>query len=386
MKSLREDLPRSERFSLFATKNYLILLTSAYFFLSSAIAHYLFGDVFYIYSIAQPMGDVLSVVFGLIVVGWIYLVFPRSISKTNPLIIRISKLHICPISYWIYLSYLGAAILYGLSLRMHGAGRLDLLSGEDNFLLPGLGYILTCCGIHCIRSRSSRPLTYFVLLSLFTDAVFGGKIFSFIAVGLVFMRLDYLNLPAHKIRRIFIFVCCLGIVLITLTSVSRTLMAGESLKSGLLPEVYLAAEEFMGVQASTGWAVSYYADHLPSDLVHFVYTLQDYYIASVGHGLGVSPTAWFVGNFGNWGILVGTGSLLGVAALLRWARRYLSWIVILILSLNYQHFLRHGFNIFLQKFIAQIVFFVILDQMAALALISQTSSTPSSIEAGGSSL
>lgn len=372
MKSRASEGMQRTHFSLTATKSFLILLCVLYFILPSFLSRYLFDDTFYIYLTQyQPLGDFLSTSFGIFVIAWLLFVVPRRVSRQNPFISRLSKLRILAGSYYCVIIYLVILIAYGMKLKAAGTQRLDLLAAEGDFLLPGMGFLLVTSAVYLIRARSALLLAVFVLLCVIADAVYAGKIFTFVAVGLIFFRLDYADVPIRRMKRIFLATSLLGFAAIVILGVVRTHLAGEEVKSGILPSTYLAASEFMGVQATVGWAIAYNLSNFPVDLLTFDSTLQNSYIGSVGHGLALSPVAYFVGNFGTLSIPVILLTFSLFAWIFRVGSKHLTWVMFLILILNFQHFLRHGVNIFAEKVITQAAYFYLLDRIVVvLVLIS----------------
>ena len=72
----------------------------------------------------------------------------------------------------------------------------------------------------------------------------------------------------------------------------RISLAGDDLSKDMLGFAYLFGSEFLGVQASIGWAMEYFSEGYPASFWAFGATLQDFYKSSVGHGLATSPGAF----------------------------------------------------------------------------------------------
>jgi hypothetical protein len=374
MKFQRNDSTRQKHFSLTTTKTFFLILVVLYFIVPSIISQYVFDNVFYIYSEYQQTGNKLSLIFGVFLIAWVLFLLPKNVSRNNPIIERISRSRLFEFSYYLFIGYLVLLACYGVHLRMGGAGRSELLDGVDHFLLPGMSFFVINCAVHCIQAKGKIKFVTLVVLCFVVDAIFNGKIFSFLAVGLIFFYLDYINADKRVTRRVLLYTLLLSFLMIVFIGLSRTFLSGGDVGTDVLSIVYLTGSEFLGVQASVGWAVSYFMNSSPTDLFTFGATLQNSYRDSVGHGLATSPVAYFVGNFGNWALPVGFAVLGILAMIIRVSRTYLSWVIFVILILNFQHFLRHGFDVFSEKLITQLFYFYLLYLVYSIASNSEQSS------------
>lgn len=145
-----------------------------------------------------------------------------------------------------------------------------------------------------------------------------------------------------------------------ITGLGRTSLGQGDLDASLLGIVYLFGSEFLGVQASIGWAMDYYASSYPLSFWNFGSTLENFYIASVGHGLATSPGAYLQANFGNTGPAAAIIACLIGLVLFRLSVRWLGLVAYLIIAINFQHFLRHGLDVFIVKIISQMVIAVLI--------------------------
>jgi len=352
-------------FSLVNTKRFLTVLVVAYFIFPAAASHFVFEGKFYIYSPSQSAGDVYSALTGIFMLLWVHLLIPKTSLRYSRLVDEIATSRIFRglyIFFFIYIILLGC---YGLMLRMGGASRDELLDGMDNFLLPGMSYLLLSAAVVSVAAHSHRRLLAMVVGCVIVDMIFNGKIFSFLAAGMIFFRMDYVDLPAKTRNRIWAFVLIMGPLLLFIIGLSRISLAGASLELDLLAVLYTFASEFLGVEASAGWALDYYNSGQSAPLLTFAASLQDSYIAEIGHGLALSPVAFFLGNFGEYGVLLLVVSMLVLAFLARAARPAFTWVIFLIIALNFQHFMRHGFNVFIIKIVTQAAFFYIVAELAS---------------------
>ena len=143
----------------------------------------------------------------------------------------------------------------------------------------------------------------------------------------------------------------------------RISLAGDDLSKDMLRFAYLFGSEFLGVQASIGWAMEYFSEGYPASFWAFGATLQDFYKSSVGHGLATSPGAFLRRISAVRGYFFSIVSCAIMAMLFRICIRVVGWIVYLILAINFQHFLRHGIDVFLGKVIFQMIFVFLLAEL-----------------------
>ncbi|MFO1369772.1 MAG: hypothetical protein U1F46_12315 [Marinagarivorans sp.] len=254
-------------------------------------------------------------------------------------------------------------LIHGQRLRMAGATREDLLDGMDDFLLPGMGLLLLLTSLFCVARASRLQFCCMFIIFLLIDVTYNGKIFSFLALVLFFMRLDYSRPPVGLIVKAFLFWGLLGIFMLLFSGFMRISLAGDDLSKDMLGFAYLFGSEFLGVQASIGWAMEYFSEGYPASFWAFGATLQEFYKSSVGHGLATSPGAFFEANFGGAGLFFSIVGCTIMVMLFRICIRVVGWIVYLILAINFQHFLRHGIDVFLGKVLFQMVFVFLLAEL-----------------------
>lgn len=347
----------NDSFHLLNTKRFFIVLILAYFILPALTSHFIFEGNFYIYSESQDSGDLYSALIGVFMLLWVGIFFPKKALRYIGLVDEIATSRLFRWIYNLFMVYLLLLTLYGLKLRMGGSSREELLDGMDNFLLPGMSYLLLGAAVVSVASRSWVRLTVFVVACVIVDMTFNGKIFSFLAAATIFFRMDYAGVSRKISNRVWKIVLVVGPLLLFIIGLSRIVLSGASLEFGLLTIIYTFASEFLGVEASVGWAIDYYNSGQSASLLAFASSFQDSYISEVGHGLALSPVAFFVGNFGPVGVLFMIVSMLFLAWFTRMTRAAFTWVIFLIFALNFQHFMRHGFNVFIVKIITQALFF-----------------------------
>ena len=351
------------RFYLHNTKRFFSLLVLAYFIFPSIASHFVFEGKFYIYSETQPLGDLYSFGIGIFLLGWIRWCVPTGPLYRNKLVEQIGQSRIF---FWLYLGfhlYMLLLAMYGMRLRMSGASREDLLSGVDTFLVPGMSYLLLSASVATVAARSHWRLVCLMAMCLVIDLIFNGKIFTFLAAAIFFFRLDLLDISDKLRKRIWkgVFIVAPGLLLVT--GVMRMSLGGGSLEFDLISMLYTFASEFLGVQASVAWAVDFFNSGQATTFSTYAVDLMNSYIGEVGHGLALSPVGYFVGYFGQLGLVWMVLAMFLLAIYIRVANSLISWVVFLILALNFQHFMRHGFDIFMVKVLTQSAFFCIVVQI-----------------------
>nr|PZN83573.1 MAG: hypothetical protein DIU57_09885 [Pseudomonadota bacterium] len=335
--------------SLKATRLLLVAITVAYFFVPILVVA-IVGDELYIYSQRQSESIGITIVFGaattLLVIG---------ITRGNKPVPLPSSGIIRQLAafYYVSIAFVLALAAYGAYLRDTGASRLDLLEKQSELLFPGFGLICLLGCIHAIAAPSHRKVALMVLVFVVTDVMFMGKIFTYIAAGVVVLRWDY---RGHAFRlRHALALGLVGMIFLGAVHVMRAVAVGEE---SLLIDFYTFFSEFLGVQATVGWSIEYFESMMPdrgSGILRFVHALNDYYADIVGHGLALSPAAYFYGLFGPlWGPLALSYMILLFLAF-RLAYLSLGYVAIFVLAYNYQHLMRHGVDVFTTKVVTQLL-------------------------------
>lgn len=359
---------------MLASRALLILLLIFYLIIPVPISEIIFENEFYIYSKLQDKANILSLVYGVIFICWVGLLFrpkPTSLTRRAPTqLVNWSGLRI---AYLVMLVYALSVLFYGQQLRAIGASRADLLAGMDDFLFPGMGLLLMLASVFCVAQASRFQFYGIFLTFLLVDITYNGKIFSFLAMILFFLRLDYARPSRKTILKAFSIWGVLGVLMLFLSGLMRMTLAGDDLNSDVVGVAYLFGSEFLGVQASIGWAMEYFSHGYPTSFWAFGSTLQEFYNSSVGHGLATSPAAFFEANFGMAGTFIAI-FWCGIALIFfRISEGMLGWVAYLIIAINFQHFLRHGVDVFLGKIIFQIIFAIFISELVTKIFKSSVS-------------
>lgn len=350
---------------MLASRALLVLLLIFYFIMPVPVSEIIFENNFYIYSKLQEKANTLSLLYGVIFIFWVLLLFrknPPSLncSASTKLVSWIGL----RVAYFAMLVYALLVLIYGQKLRVMGASRADLLDGMDDFLFPGMSLLLMIASVFCV-AKASRLQFYSIFLTfLLVDITYNGKIFSFLAMILFFLRLDYAHPSRKTILKAFGLWGVLGVLMLLLSGLMRMTLAGDDLNSDVVGVAYLFGSEFLGVQASIGWAMEYFAQGYSTVFWAFGSTLQDFYNSSVGHGLATSPAAFFEANFGSAGPFLAIFGCCIALISFRISERVLGWVAYLIVAINFQHFLRHGIDVFLGKVIFQMIFAIVIATLA----------------------
>ena len=310
------------------------------------------GDSFYIYSSSQNSSILPSLYFFLNIVICFAIII-HDLKWHNKINIGKLTTRSYKLLIWLTIIYLIIIALRDIPLKLGGASRTEMLGAISRQLLPGFGFLLLLSFISIIQSHNKKLLLIFCLICFLVDIIHEGKIFTSYALLCMMFYFDD-SLIKISLKRI-ILIGCIGLCFLTMIFFMRASAVGEN----PFLSVYSLFSEFMGVNATSGWAIEYSNNNLPPDLNDFDTTLRNYYINNVGHGLALSPVAYFIGNFPSYYLVVPL--YFGIITLIYLAgNRLIGQYSILILLYNLIHLLRHGPNLFLSKSISQIIFVSIL--------------------------
>jgi len=344
-----------------ATRILFVGLIFLYFVLPVAISEFIFDNTFYIYSSFQSHANAYSLIYGLLFGLFIIILFKASPSLAyKKVTIRLKKWRGARFAYYAMVIYSIVLLLYGMKLRLLGSSREDLLSGMDDFLLPGMSMLLLFASVFAVCNANRAQFYGLFALFLAIDVTFNGKIFSFLALILFFARIDYIRPSRRAIIQAFTFWFGFGLILLFLSGLTRISLAGDDLNVNAAGIAYLFGSEFLGVQASIGWGMDYFNHGQPFALWNFGSILQEFYITNVGHGLATSPGAFFQANFGVGGPFVALLACLIGLVVFRASARWIGFVAYLIIAINFQHFLRHGIDVFLVKILSQMIFAILV--------------------------
>lgn len=309
---------------------------------------YLSGSDFYIYSNEQ-----LNIIHISLFSFFLAFIFAEAIFR-----IRFNSRKLCvtnsisDTSIFIYVSYVLMILIIfsGLQLRAAGLGRMELVEAIHAASIPGYGLILLLAGLSIALNSKTKHLIIFIIFSMIIDFIYMGKIYSYMALIILFFYLDHKNVKFSLIRLMQITILGLFFLLVIFTS--RASASGEL--EGIFA-AYTFASEFVGVNSTIGWALEYNALGLPSQFLDFGSRLEDFYISKVGHGLALAFPAYFIGNFGDYWFVGQFLYFFSIALALLFLVKYFGHIVMFIILFNSQHLFRHGPDIFLQKILLHLV-------------------------------
>jgi hypothetical protein len=328
----------------------LIVFSFLYFVIPIGI-QYIVGESFYIYSSYQfQVTGITLYFFGGIV---LFIVFLKARVKINPCTRSIPPdKYSFKIFFYINMIYLIIIVIRGISFRIQGVTREYLLEYISAQLIPGYGYLLLLAGIAVIYLKSDKLLYYFIAICLIIDLIYQGKIFSTNAVMVTMFYLDEKKLKISFKRLLIIATCGFGFLFIIFTI--RSIGNGGN----ALINIYSLFSEFMGVNATIGWGYDYYKSNMPMALSGFDLILQEFYIGISGHGLALSPAAYFVGNFGDGYLFMSPFYLIVLYFFYRISSMIIGRFALFVFMYDFIHLLRHGPNLFLAKSIAHLLFLI----------------------------
>lgn len=330
--------------------NYCILALAGFgflYFILPLILQNIVGPEFYIFSKEQGKVYFENIIFYLLLTSFLFLL-SSNVIQTPWIVNSASKFvnYLIIIVTFIYLIFVFGK---GLILSRSGVPREELLEIISSQLVPGFGYLLLACFFSIIRLRKAYILIAFGLLALSLDVVYQGKIFVTNALMLTMFFLDNSKIKLTFLRVVsFILI---GFGFLAFIFILRSLSAGES---NAAIGVYTYFSEFMGVNATSGWAKEYAATGGVHGFFNFDPILQKFYIGNVGHGLAISPVAYFIGNFGDYYYLIVIAYFLVLFFMFYLSSYILGRFCFLILVYNFIHLLRHGPDIFLYKCFLQL--------------------------------
>lgn len=311
------------------------------------------GENFYIYSYYQYKVTCYSLLF---FVGVVLLICNLShcISKHAYVSCPLPDKTSLKFFYWLNILYFIKMILHGIPLKLAGASREELLMSISSQLITGYGYVLLLACISLLCLKNQKYIIIFALCCLCLDIIYQGKIFSSYLIMLLMFYLD--NLRIKMSMRKLLLIGLLGFSFIFTIFTLRALSSGGF----FLVDVYSIFSEFMGVNATIGWGYEYNMANSPMALTNFDTILQDFYIADVGHGLALSPVAYFIGNFGNKYLFISVLFFVFIAILYGISSMIIGRYALLVFMYDYLHFMRHGPDLFLLKSITHLSFLIII--------------------------
>jgi hypothetical protein len=234
----------------------------------------------------------------------------------------------------IYLTYTILLVLLGSYLRFIGTDRANLLDILSLTFVQGMGFILIMFYIKFINSNRF-VLSIVSLIFVIIDMLFMGKQY-FISLVIILVFLADLREIKIKFLHLILFFT-ISIFFIFIINLSRGDFSRIDMFSSLM--------EFRGVLSSIQFAkngTSFF------DLTNFRASVEANSINNFGYNLAFHPLMYFRSLSSNTILVVTFYSFL-VFTLFKCMIRIIGSYAVLIFSLNFIHFLRHGIDIFLIK-------------------------------------
>jgi hypothetical protein len=308
------------------------------------------GEDFYIFSTYQFSVSKYTYIFFIEIVFLFVLIFNK-VSKSHTEVFPPVNKNICRLIIYLCIIYETIIIIRGIPLRIRGATRLELLDSISEQLIPGYGYLLLLASIFVIYLKNNRILIFFIIVGFIIDIIYHGKIFAFNSLMVVMYYLDFRGIKVSFKRLVLIGL--IGISFLVFINFLR----GSSLAR---LTVYTFFSEFIGVNATIGWAYEYQRYDMPKMLVNYDKILEDYYYNASKHGLALSPVAYFVGNFHQVYFLAISIYFAVVYAIYSITANIIGRLSLFLFMYDFIHLLRHGPNLFLTKSTAHIFVVIII--------------------------
>lgn len=238
----------------------------------------------------------------------------------------------------IYIIYLFFLVILGFTLRLVGTDRSSLLIILSSTFIQGMGLVLILFYLKLIKSNL-KSILLIAFLFILIDILFMGKQYFISLVTISIFLVDF-----HKIKfKIIHFILFLFI------SISFVFIINYTRGDFSEIDFFSSLMEFRGVVSSIQFAshdISFFS------LGKFRTSIENTSIDVFGYNLAFHPLLFFrsISSFVFLNIFIYS---LIVYLLFKFMIRQLGIYAILIFSLNFIHFLRHGIDIFLIKIIFQ---------------------------------
>lgn len=328
-------------------KVFVFALTVAYTGLAVFVCRFL-PDTFYTFSSFQRLGEAYA-----LVSMFVYLFFFYVLLTCNPWILRqdyftkllqqLSKMcFFVALLQWLAMAFLGVVARFAW-----GMDRGALLEFQHQFLISGVSFIYIFAFVYLCRVSSGKLFLFVCFLFICIDFLYMGKKFVFYLMAVGLFRFD-----GRAIKKTIVpamITLAFGVAFAALIYVFRAI-AGSG---NVLVDLYTLFSEFVGVLSTVGFSIQYGSRIESYWLV--IQSLEPFYFDSVGHGLALHPTAYFVAVGGeNWLAFMLLCMVL-FSVLFYFFSMLLGDLVLLVLLANIIHFFRHGPDIFLFQFITQAI-------------------------------
>lgn len=340
---------------MFLSRIFLISLSFSYFIFPLIVYSSFLESNFYIYAPNFESSYWPSFIAGVTTIIFSYFVTSTRHNidyyKNLNLIEKSKLINIC---FYLYLVIIFFEIIYGVKLRLNGAIRSELFEEQNIFLFSGAGFLLSAAGLYLVTTKSKLIFNLFFILSLFADILYGGKINTFFAVACFVIRFD-LNRVIFKNLSNYKILLLLSIPSLFFFLIIGLLRLGDASDNEIGTIIYLMFSEFIGVHASISWADYYSTQSNVFIFRHFGQLLQEYYLDSVGHGLATNPFAFFIYYFNENSLFYYLIFLYVMFYIFRVLMKIFgAGLIMIFIVTNFQHFMRHGIDVFAIKILLSI--------------------------------
>lgn len=246
------------------------------------------------------------------------------------------------IGYSIYFIYLLFLVFFGIYLRRQGYDREHLLSTLSNTFIQGMGMVMMLFYLKFITS-GKRSILFAFLLFCFIDFLFMGKQYFIALVTILIFLADF---HQYKVKLLH---------LVGILAASVLFIFGINFSRGDFTSIdlYSTFMEFRGVLSSIQF---YRPDINLLNLNEFRSIIEKECFAIYGYNLAFHPLLYFRSISYEYTTLVTISYAIFVYFTIKIMIRLIGAFAVLIVALNFIHYLRHGIDIFLIKVLAQFLF------------------------------
>ena len=249
------------------------------------------------------------------------------------------------VGYTIYITYLVFLVFLGISLRLLGTDRGELLGILSSTFIQGMGFVLILFYLKFIKSEK-RTIIILAIFFCLIDLLFMGKQYFISLITILLFLSDYKSFKIKGGHILLIF--GISTLFIFIINYSRGDFSQIDLFSSLM--------EFRGVISSIQFASS---DISIFELNAFRSKVARDCFDIYGYNLAFHPLMYFRSFALHTSINIIFYSLI-IYSLFKLMIKTIGAYAILIISLNFIHFLRHGIDLFLIKVFFQFLVILIL--------------------------
>jgi hypothetical protein len=242
------------------------------------------------------------------------------------------------IGFRIYFIYLFFLIVLGIYLRFSGFQRGGLLSILSSTFIQGMGVVMLLFYLRLINNKKST-IFFIGLVFILIDILFMGKQYFIALLTLIFYIIDFKSYRISLSQ--LLLMLSIAILFVYIINFTR----GDFLEI----DFYSTLMEFRGVISSIQFA-------RPGlgilDLNNFRSMIEKECFDIYGYNLAFHPILYFRSLGDSFLVSLTFFSILSFA-FLKLSIRFLGIYGVLIFTLNFIHYLRHGIDIFFIKIIVQ---------------------------------